>query len=80
MIDIIQVSLNKAVYTSVLSVKGSVSAEHGVGQQKKEIMREARSRSELLLMGGIKNILDPHGILNPGKVLPDRYQQWKHNR
>ena len=74
MINIIHILLNKAVYTSVLSVNGSVSAEHGVGQQKKEIMIEARSKSELVLMGGIKNILDPHGILNPGKVLPDGYQ------
>ena len=71
--DSIQIVLNNAVFKAVISFKGSVSAEHGVGQQKKEIMNKARSPAELSLMASIKKSLDPNGILNPGKVLPDSY-------
>jgi FAD/FMN-containing dehydrogenase len=66
--------LNNAVFKAVLSMHGSVSAEHGVGQQKREIMNLARTPAELLLMASIKRTLDPNGILNPGKVLPDGYK------
>jgi FAD/FMN-containing dehydrogenase len=69
----IQIPLNSAVFKAVLSMHGSVSAEHGVGQQKREIMNLARTPAELLLMASIKRTLDPNGILNPGKVLPDGY-------
>jgi FAD/FMN-containing dehydrogenase len=67
----IQILLNNAVFKAVLSLHGSVSAEHGVGQQKREIMNLARTPAELVLMASIKRTLDPNGILNPGKVLPD---------
>lgn len=70
----IQIALDNAVFKSVISFKGSVSAEHGVGQQKKEIMNKARSPAELSLMASIKKSLDPNGILNPGKVLPECYR------
>lgn len=70
----IQMVLNNAVFKAVISFNGSVSAEHGVGQQKKEIMNKARSPAELSLMASIKKSLDPNGILNPGKVLPDSYR------
>ena len=69
----LQISLDRAVFKAVLSVKGSVSAEHGVGQQKRSIMSAARSPAELLLMAALKRTVDPNGILNPGKVLPDGY-------
>ena len=69
----VQSALDRAVFKSVLSVQGSVSAEHGVGQQKTKILSVARSPVELSLMAGIKRTLDPVGILNPGKVIPDGY-------
>lgn len=69
----IHILLNNAVFKAVLSMHGSVSAEHGVGQQKREIMNLARTPAELSLMASIKRTLDPNGILNPGKVLPDGY-------
>lgn len=69
----IQLLLNNTVFKAVLSLHGSVSAEHGVGQQKREIMNLARTPAELSLMSSIKRTLDPNGILNPGKVLPDGY-------
>lgn len=69
----IHISLDRAVFKAVLSVNGSVSAEHGVGQQKRAIMNIARSQTELTLMAALKRTLDPNGILNPGKVIPDGY-------
>ena len=59
------------MYKAVLAKGGSVSAEHGVGQKHRAIMPAARGREELRMMGEMKRLLDPHGILNPGKVLPD---------
>ncbi len=48
---------------------GSISAEHGIGQQKQKLMPLIRSENELRLMKNIKFVLDPNGILNPGKLL-----------
>lgn len=48
---------------------GSVSAEHGIGLLKKDWLGYTRSPAELALMRSLKAVLDPKGILNPGKVL-----------
>lgn len=48
---------------------GSLSAEHGVGVQKKKAMLLSRSQEEVQLMRGLKALMDPKNILNPGKVL-----------
>ena len=50
--------------------RGSISAEHGVGQMKVSYLDYTRSPGEIQLMGRIKRMLDPNGILNPYKVLP----------
>jgi FAD/FMN-containing dehydrogenase len=47
---------------------GSISAEHGIGLVKKGHLLGTRSAAEVEIMRGIKRVLDPHGILNPGKV------------
>ena len=47
---------------------GSISAEHGIGLVKKPYLECTRSSEEIALMRGIKAVLDPKGILNPGKV------------
>jgi FAD/FMN-containing dehydrogenase len=73
LIKVMQAMLDRTVFKAVLSVKGSVSAEHGVGQQKRQVMAVARSPAELSLMSTIKRSLDPNGILNPGKLIPDGY-------
>ncbi|HEX7339197.1 MAG TPA: FAD-binding oxidoreductase [Rhodanobacteraceae bacterium] len=47
---------------------GSISAEHGVGLLKKPYLSRVKSAAEIALMRGIKQVLDPHGIMNPGKL------------
>jgi FAD/FMN-containing dehydrogenase len=53
----------------VRELNGSISAEHGVGQLKREIIRDFKDPLELELMRNIKQALDPQGLMNPGKVL-----------
>ncbi len=57
------------VYDLVAEFGGSFSAEHGVGRLKKEYLTHYKDAIELTLMRELKSTLDPHGILNPGKVL-----------
>jgi FAD/FMN-containing dehydrogenase len=54
----------------VLALEGSFSAEHGVGKLKPYMMPAWRGGAELETMRRIKDALDPHGLMNPGKVLP----------
>ncbi|HTF14921.1 MAG TPA: FAD-binding oxidoreductase [Burkholderiales bacterium] len=62
-------AINRIVHDSVARFGGSISAEHGLGQLKREEIRRYKSSLELELMRKIKSALDPHGIMNPGKVL-----------
>jgi FAD/FMN-containing dehydrogenase len=62
-------AMSHAVHDLVTSMGGSISAEHGIGQLKRDEMAGFKSDVELVLMRGIKQALDPKGILNPGKVL-----------
>lgn len=64
--------LCKHVYALVLERKGSLSAEHGIGQQKAAVLSLGRSAAEMQLMYGMKKLMDPNNIMNPGKVLPLR--------
>jgi FAD/FMN-containing dehydrogenase len=56
------------LFAAVQELRGSISAEHGVGLLKKEFLRFSRTESEIELMRGIKAQFDPDGIFNPGKV------------
>jgi len=47
---------------------GSISAEHGIGLVKKPYLESTRSAAEIALMRGVRQVFDPHGILNPGKM------------
>ena len=58
-----------AIYDVVLKLGGSVSAEHGIGQLKTELLRQVKDPVALEMMRAIKQALDPKGILNPGKML-----------
>lgn len=59
----------RIVFDSVHDFKGSISAEHGVGQLKKDVLPDYKDNVELALMRKIKRALDPHALLNPGKVI-----------
>ncbi len=61
--------LRRAVHDLVARFGGSFSAEHGIGQLKVEELRRYAPPAELAAMHRIKQALDPHNILNPGKVL-----------
>lgn len=61
------------VYGLVNEYNGSVSAEHGIGLKKRNVLGLTRSAADLDAMRAIKQALDPHDILNRGKVLPDCY-------
>ena len=61
--------VNRIVYQVVAGLDGSISAEHGLGQLKREEVTHYKSALELELMRQIKHTLDPHGLMNPGKVV-----------
>ncbi len=63
--------ITDSVYTLVASLGGSFSAEHGIGQLKRGELARFRSPVEVGLMRIIKNTLDPKGIMNPGKLIPE---------
>ena len=60
---------NNIVYALLDELGGSISAEHGLGQMKREEITKHKSSVELDMMRAIKAALDPKGIMNPGKVL-----------
>src|SRR3954470_23706053 len=62
-------AVNRIVYDVVAGLDGSISAEHGLGQLKREEIRRHKSALELELMAALKRTLDPKGLMNPGKVL-----------
>ena len=61
--------MNAAVHEIVAKFGGSISAEHGIGQLKRDLLPQVKDPVALELMRAIKRTLDPKGILNPGKVL-----------
>ncbi|MFT6657990.1 FAD-binding oxidoreductase [Maritalea sp.] len=65
-------ALHEAVYEIVDDLKGSISAEHGIGQMKAPMLQRKKDPVALEMMYSIKQALDPKGILNPGKMLVRR--------
>ncbi len=61
--------VNAAVFAVVKKYGGSISAEHGIGVMKRDILPAVKDPVAYELMRSLKNLLDPNGILNPGKVL-----------
>ena len=64
--------INRIIYKSVQAIGGSISAEHGIGTEKKAYLNFCRSEQEIDLMHTLKKSLDPKNILNPGKVIDSR--------
>jgi FAD/FMN-containing dehydrogenase len=61
-------AVEEIVYSPLAAVGGAISAEHGIGLEKKQWLPISRTAEEIALMRTLKAALDPHGILNPGKV------------
>ena len=64
-----QAAINDAVHSLVLELGGSISAEHGIGRLKRELLHQTKSPVEIEMMRAVKRALDPKGIMNPGKVV-----------
>ncbi|MEQ9350278.1 MAG: FAD-linked oxidase C-terminal domain-containing protein, partial [Alphaproteobacteria bacterium] len=65
-------AINLAVHDVVAGLDGSISAEHGLGQLRRDDIQRYKSPLELELMWRLKDSLDPRAIMNPGKLLPPR--------
>jgi FAD/FMN-containing dehydrogenase len=63
-------AMNRLVHDAVHARGGSISAEHGLGVLRRDESARYKSPVEIDLMRRIKAALDPHGLLNPGKLLP----------
>jgi FAD/FMN-containing dehydrogenase len=61
--------VNKVVFEIVLKMGGSISAEHGIGVLKRDELPDVKDKTAIELMRAFKALLDPNGIMNPGKVL-----------
>ncbi|MBB4260405.1 MULTISPECIES: FAD-binding oxidoreductase [unclassified Bradyrhizobium] len=61
--------MNAVVFEIVLRMGGSISAEHGIGVLKRDELPDVKDKTAIELMRAIKAMLDPLGIMNPGKVL-----------
>lgn len=61
----------REIFEFTVSLRGTLSGEHGIGYVQKNYMDIAFNDTQLQLMKGIKKLFDPNNILNPGKVLPD---------
>ena len=63
-----QAEVNRIVHDTVHALNGSISAEHGIGQLKREEILRYKSATEIALMQTIRQALDPRGLMNPGKL------------
>ena len=61
--------VEQVVYSTLETFGGSISAEHGVGLEKREFLHHSRNEQEIALMRLLKTTLDPKNILNPGKII-----------
>ncbi|SEH18562.1 FAD/FMN-containing dehydrogenase [Sphingopyxis sp. YR583] len=62
-------AVSRLVYSHALELGGSISAEHGIGQMKRDILAELDSPARLSALRGIKDGLDPDRLFNPGKLV-----------
>jgi FAD/FMN-containing dehydrogenase len=68
--DKVEKILEPFVFEFIKGVKGSISAEHGIGLQKSPYLNYSKSDAMIKYMTEIKKVFDPNGIMNPYKVLP----------
>jgi len=63
-------ALSQAIYAELGDLGGSFSAEHGIGEDKRETLRKMSNPQKYKLMTAIKTLFDPNNIMNPGKIFP----------
>jgi glycolate oxidase len=61
----------REIFKLCVQLGGTLSGEHGIGLVQRDYMDIAFGIAELGIMKQIKNVMDPHQILNPGKIIPD---------
>ena len=64
-----QSDCDELVYQRLARYQGSISAEHGIGLEKRAWLSSSRNVQEIRLMKSIKASLDPRGLLNPGRII-----------
>ncbi len=62
-------ALSEGLFRIVDRHHGSISAEHGIGLLRRDFLHHTRNPTEIAAMGALKKVLDPQGIMNPGKLL-----------
>jgi len=67
----------QALMEQVVALGGAISGEHGIGLAKTPFLRLQHSPAQIKAMRAVKHALDPHGILNPGKMF-EVFEVWKH--
>jgi FAD/FMN-containing dehydrogenase len=67
--EAVRPEVERIVYGPLERIGGSVSAEHGIGLEKKPYLQLSRNAAEIALMRTLKQALDPNNIMNPGKIL-----------
>ena len=70
--DALLAQVEPHVFEWIAARRGSISAEHGIGVSKPRFLHLSKTAEQIELMRRLKAMLDPNGILNPGKVLPPR--------
>ena len=61
--------ITRFVHDLVVAADGSISAEHGIGQMKRDELARLSSPARMAVLTGVKRALDPHGLMNPGKLI-----------
>jgi glycolate oxidase len=59
------------IFRAVVALGGTITGEHGVGLTQREYLSLRHAPAALAAMRGVKSLLDPRGILNPGKIFPE---------
>jgi glycolate oxidase len=65
-----------AIFEAAIACGGTLSGEHGIGLLKKEFMEQDLGHEAIEAMKKIKLALDPHNLLNPGKIFPSGHSEW----
>jgi FAD/FMN-containing dehydrogenase len=64
------VETGNVILQSAIELGGTISGEHGIGWEKREAMTRVYSTADLAAMGRVRDVFDPHRMLNPEKIFP----------